>query len=161
MGASSAGNKRAWVSSHFLWRGLGAIVLGVLLAKWSWVLFAPHTEAVFAVHEQGSGAESGRLFGAAAVAAAVPTPTVAVKESVAETNVRLVGVFAGSPGFAILELDGKRQVGIALGDEVVPGTRLLKVAADHVMLKRAGVRQRVDFEVKASDAAGVGVAPVR
>lgn len=151
MGAGSAGNRRTLVSSHFLWRSLGAAVLGVLLAKWSWTLFAPHPEAVFAAPEQGSGVEAGSLFGV--VVSAVPRVEV-----VTLPNVQLVGVFAAGarkPGFAVLRLDGK-QVGVAVGEDVAPGNRLLEVHADYVLLEHAGVRQRVNLE---GGAAGVGIVP--
>lgn len=154
MGAGSAGSRRTLASAHLLWRGLGAVVLGVLLAKWSWVLFAPHPEAVFAVPEQGSGVESGRLFGV--VVSAVPQVEV-----VALPNVQLVGVFAagaGKPGFAVLRLDGK-QVGAAVGENVAPGNKLLEVHADYVLLEHAGAQQRVNLEGKAAGAAGAGIVP--
>lgn len=155
MGASSAGNRRTLASAYFLWRALGAVVLGVLLAKWSWALFAPHPEAVFVVREQGSAVESGHLFGV--VVSAVPQAEVVVLP-----NVQLVGVFAagaGKPGFAVLRLDGK-QVGVAVGESVVPGTKLLEVHPDYVFLERTGVQQRVDLEGSVAGAAGAGVVSV-
>lgn len=156
MGASSAGNRRTLAPSHFLWRGLGAVVLGVILAKWSWLLLAPHATAVAVVPEQAVAVEAGRLFGATASG-------VSSVEGIALSNVRLAGVFAariGQPGFAVLELDGKRQVGVAVGENVVPGTKLLEVYPDYVLLERAGVQQRVNLEWKAAGAAKAGVAPV-
>ncbi len=136
------------------WRGVGALVLGVLLAQWSWVLFAPHATAIAAVAERGAAAEAGQLFGVAAAFG------VKSAEGVALPNVRLVGVFAagpGKPGFAVLKLDDQRQMGVALGKEVAPGTKLLEVHPDYVLLERAGVRQRVNLERKAADTGGAGV----
>ena len=138
------------------WRGLGALVLGVLLAQWSWVLFAPHATAIAAVAERGAAAEAGQLFGVAAAFG------VKSAEGVALPNVRLVGVFAagpGKPGFAVLKLDDKRQVGVVMGEDVAPGTKLLEIHPDYVLLERAGVRQRVNLEGKAAGAAGAGVPP--
>lgn len=130
------------------WRGLGALVLGALLARWTWVLFAPHATAV--VPEQMTSAETGRLFGAAAVSPA---------EGMALPNVRLTGVFAGHPGFAVLKLDGKHQVGVAIGESVVPGTKLLEVHPYYVLLERDGVQQRVNLEGKITGAIGAGAMP--
>ena len=154
VGEGGEGGAAALMSPRFFWRILGAVILGVLLAKWSWVLFAPHTEAVFVAPEEGANMEAGRLFGVVAVSAVSTTAGVALP------NVRLLGVFAGSPGFAVLELDGKRQEGVALGDDVVPGARLLEVATDYVVLERAGVRQRVDLEGQAAALAGARAAVV-
>lgn len=131
-----------------LWYGVGALVLGVLLAKWSWVLFAPHATAIAVAPERGIAVESGRLFG-------VAVSGVSSAEGVALPNVRLVGVFAaktGRPGFAVLKLDGKQQVGVAVGESVAPGTKLLEVHPDYVLLERGRVQQRVNLEGKAAGA---------
>lgn len=129
------------------WRGLGALVLGVLLAKWSWALFAPQATAIAVVPEHAATVEAGRLFGAAASG-------VSPADGLALPNVRLTGVFAarvGQPGFAVLKLEDK-QVGVAVGESVAPGTRLLEVHSDYVILERAGVQQRVNLEEKAAGA---------
>jgi len=127
----------------FSWRSLSALILGVLLAKWFWILFAPHALYTAAVPERPSGLAAGQLFGVA-----VTTDTAS--QGVSLPNVQLLGVFtasAGKPGFAVLKLDA-RQMGIAEGEEVAAGTKLIKVHADHVILERAGVQQRVDLENK-------------
>ncbi len=137
------------------WRGVGALVLGVLLAQWSWVLFAPHATAIAAVAERGAAVEAGQLFGVAAAFG------VKSAEGGALPNVRLVGVFAagpGKPGFAVLRLDDQRQVGVVLGEDVAPDTKLLEIHPDYVLLERAGVQQRVNLEGKAADTGGAGVA---
>jgi len=128
----------------FSWRGLSALILGVLLAKWFWILFAPHAIYTAAMPERAAGVEAGRLFG-------VTQSAVSDTRGVALPNVQLLGVFAanaGKPGFAILKLDDKRQVGVADGEEVATGTRLAAVHADYVLLERAGVQQRVNLENK-------------
>lgn len=155
MGAGSAGNRRTLASPRFLWRGLGALVLGVMLARLSWLLFAPHATAVAVVPERGAAVEAERLFGAAVSVVATP-------EGTALPNVRLVGVFAagsGKHGFAVLKLDNNQQVGVVVGESVVSGTKLLEALPDHVLLGRAGVQQRVNLEGEVAGASGVGVAP--
>jgi hypothetical protein len=134
---------------------LGALALGVLLAKWSWILFSPHATAVAVVPEHGATVEAGRLFG-------IAVSGVSASEGTALPNAHLVGVFAaraGQPGFAILKLDEKRQVGVVVGENVVPGTKLLEAHSDYVLLERAGVQQRVKLEEKAVAASGVNVVP--
>jgi len=154
-GRTGEGGAIALSSSPLIWRVLGALVLGVLLARWSWVLFAPHSTAIAVVPERGVTADAGRLFGTA-------VSVVSPSEGIALPNVHLTGVFAaraGQSGFAVLKLDDKRQVGVAVGESVVPGTKLLEVHLDYVLLERAGMRQRVDLDGKAAGADGVLIVP--
>jgi len=60
---------------------------------------------------------------------------------------RLFGVTADEDGqgSAILAGPDNRQVSVAVGEEAAPGVRLEAVAADHVVLSRAGVRERIYF----------------
>lgn len=137
-----------------LCRGLGALVLGALLAKWSWLLLAPHATSIAAAPRYAATVEAGQLFGVA-VSGVVPA------EGLALPNVHLTGVFAartGQPGFAVLKLNDKQQVGVAVGENVTPDTKLLEVHSDYVFLERAGVRQRVNLEGKAAASITAGVA---
>lgn len=137
------------ISVSFKWRVLAVLVIMTMLAHWTWVLFAPDSATVLPATQASSESRAERLFGVASVSAAVSIMP----------NVRLVGVFSGNPGFAVLELDGKRQVGLAAGAEIVAGAKLVKVAIDHVLIERGGVRQRIDMAKpisgKAADATGV------
>ena len=131
----------------FSWRGLSALILGVLLAKWFWIFFAPLAIYSSASPERVAGLEAGQLFG-------VALSNQAATEAVALPNVQLLGVFAassGKTGFAIFKLDNNRQKGVAEGEEISPGTRLIAVHADHALLERAGVQQRVNLEGKQAD----------
>jgi general secretion pathway protein C len=141
MGLWMKTGEASW-SSIFFWRVLGALVLGLLLARWSWLLLAPRPTVVSMTMERGASGQAERLFGTAATGASLSSGTVL-------PNVGLVGVFApgsGRSGFAVLKLDGKQQVGVVVSDEVVDGARLLEVHPDHVLLGRDGLRQRVDLE---------------
>jgi len=124
----------------FMWQVLGVLVIGAMLAHWAWVLFAPRSAAVLPAMQAASEFQAEHLFGIVPASAA----------SSAMPNVRLVGVFAGKPGFAVLELDGKRQMGLATGAEIVAGSRLVEVAIDHVVVERSGVRQQIDMPKKIS-----------
>lgn len=132
------------------WYGMGALALGVLLAKWSWILFAPHATATIPVPEHKAAAEAGKLFGMA-VADVSPVQGVALQ------NVALVGVFATNgkrPGFAVLQMDGK-QVGVVEGGVVMAGTKLQEIHPDYVLLERGGIQQRVNLEGKAATTAAL------
>jgi type II secretory pathway component PulC len=126
----------------FMWRVLAVLVIGALLAHWTWVVFAPRSAQVLPAMLPASGFQAEHLFGITAVS------SVAVQAAL--PNVRLVGVFAGVPGFAIMELDGKRQVGLATGHEIVSGAKLVEVAIDHVVIERNGVRQQIRLAEKES-----------
>ena len=132
----------------FVWYGIGALIVGLLLARWTWVLFAPHTLDVLPPKPDTTGEVSSMLFGAVAVSSVGATTGASL------SNVRLLGVFSGQHGFAVLRLDDKRQLGVALGEEVVKGTRLVEVAADHVVLDYNGVLQRVNLENKFAENKG-------
>lgn len=125
----------------FIWRMLALLVIAALLAKWTWVLFAPRSASVLPAVQPATDSQAEHLFGIAA-ASGVPGPA-------SLPNMRLVGVFAGKPGFAILELDGKRQVGFTVGKEIVAGAKLVELAIDHVVIEQGGVRQRISLEDKA------------
>ncbi len=123
------------------WQRLGAIVLGAMLARWMWILFAPPVGSVGGIVDRGAPGEADTLFGIAAASGSDSRAPGVLP------NVRLTGVYAGTPGFAILELDGNRQVGVTLGAEVVRGVILAQIAADYVVLEGGGARQRVDLMV--------------
>ncbi len=137
------------VSIQVFWRVLGALLLGGLLARWTWLLLAPNTAVVMPLAPPASGVQAERLFG---VAVSAVTPQAALPD------VKLVGVFAGHPGFAVLELDGKRQMGLAAGGDVVAGVKLIEVAFDHVILERDGVRHRILLEEKSATVTGAASA---
>lgn len=120
----------------FFWRVLAVLVIAAMLAHWIWLLFAPRSASVLPAMQASGEFQAERLFGVASVSAVVS----------AMSTVRLLGVFAGNPGFAVLELDGKRQIGLATGKEVVAGSKLVEVATDHVVIESGGVRQQIPLE---------------
>ncbi len=131
----------AGISSEYIWRILAVLVIAALLAHWTWVLFAPQSASVLPAAQPVGDFQAEHLFGIA------PASGVATQAILPEG--KLVGVVAGKPGFAILELDGKRQVGYATGKEIVAGTKLVEVANDHVVIEQGGARQRIPLEDKA------------
>lgn len=122
-----------------MWRIVAVLVIGALLAHWVWVLCAPRSASVRPAALTAAGAKAELLFGVAAASSVTGVQSVL-------PNVRLVGVFAGTPGFAVLELDGRRQVGLASGGEIAAGAKLVEVASDHVVIERDGVRQQIALE---------------
>ncbi len=132
-----------------LWQGAGVLIFAVMLARWVWIFAAPPEMALPATTSWQKSDVSEDLFGHAADGAGA----MAVA-----SNIKLIGVFAHkTAGFAVLQIDGK-QVGSGLGAEVAPGLRLVETHADHVLLERGGVRQRVDLQVS-DTSSGITTAP--
>jgi Type II secretion system protein C len=134
-----------------LWPSVAAIALGMTLARWTWIFLAPASMAVLPPTEIAVDEDAGNLFG---VASTVAGTGIAVLP-----GVRLVGVFAplnnatartpnNKNGFALLQLDEKHQASAVLGAEVAPGVRLREIYADHVVLERDGINQRVNLETE-------------
>lgn len=134
----------AWPLS---WRSVSALVLGVVLAKWFWIFLAPQTTFTASSALTSSSQDEGRLFGIVQTAGpASPSSSL--------PNIQLIGVFTASTGrrgFAIMKIDTKSQLGVAEGEDAAPGTKLVKVHADHVILERAGMKHRVDMINKPAD----------
>lgn len=141
----------------FSWRSVSALILGVFLAKWFWILFAPQANFTAAMPEHSAGLEAGKLFG-------VVQSAGSSTQGVALLNVQLIGVFAPNvdkPGFAILKLDDKRQVGVAENEEVAAGTKLVEVHNAYVLLERGGIQQRVNLENKYAGSTDKGIQPAK
>ncbi|GEM_PF-1158801 len=127
------------------WRGVGVIVLGILLARWTWILFAPDTIAVLPAKPDTVGNSAEALFGLSASGVAMPNGDAELG------NVHLVGVFTGSKAFAVFKIDDKTQHGAALGEDIIKGTKLIEVGADYVLLQHNGLSQRVNLENKSNN----------
>ena len=119
--------------------------LGVILAYWSWVWFAPSAvpRAPAAVQLAGRAAAADGLFGAAQQGAGAA--------AAGSGALRLMGVMAaadGQGGQAVLRLDGKRSLAVLEGEDIVPGLRLTEVHVDHIVLERNGVRETLALPEK-------------
>src|SRR5258706_6904906 len=115
-------------------------VLAWQLAYWTWRFVAPASIASMGPSADASVglALAARLFGASA------TPSQA-----GAGGLRLKGVVAPTPGTvaaAIFARTGARDVAVFIGGEAQPGVKLAEVYPDHVIVTRAGVRERVDLD---------------
>lgn len=138
-------SSRLWMNWP-LWGGLLAMLL---LAKHMWVIFAPSEQAISGITVVTESAQAERLFGSADSATS----------SASLNGIRPIGIFASrKQGFAVMQTPSG-QVGVGVGEQVVPGVRLLETHADHVILERNGVRQRVDLST--APAATGGITPVQ
>jgi hypothetical protein len=67
----------------------------------------------------------------------------------------LLGVFSGpepGAGRAILGMQGSRPVDVAVGEPIADGVELHEVHADHVIVLRQGIAERLELERRASRA---------
>jgi len=126
------------------------LVLAWQLAWWTWEFLAPAAPASSA---QAPAAEVdpaaiARLFGAEATKSASDVDGLVLK-----------GVVAPTPGVAASAIFAPRagkDISIFIGDDVRPGVKLVEVDPDHVIVSRAGVRERVDLVAPHSTGAARG-----
>jgi hypothetical protein len=138
---------RLWMN----WPLWGGLLATVLLAQHAWVLFAPAERALPGNTSIPLSNRTGQLFGTANSSGPATSSL---------DGIRPIGIFAHSTrGFAVMQTpDGQRGVG--LGSEVTAGIRLVETHADHVILERNGVRQRVDLAAAPSTRGITSAAPV-
>jgi general secretion pathway protein C len=122
-----------------------ALVLALAwqLAYWTWVFVAP--PALVRTPESEAGvdlAAVARLFGASAPAGSATTTAFS-------SGLRLKGVIAPTPGVAasaIFSTGAGKDLAVFVDRDVQPGVKLVEVKPDHVVIARAGVRERIDLE---------------
>lgn len=124
--------------------------LGVAGAYWTWTWFGPRAEprAQAPIPAVARLDAAYPLFGTVRANRGVAAPTAVA--------IRLLGVIAasgGEPGYALLQLGAKRAVAVREGGEVEPGTRVLEVKTDHVVLDRGGTRETLALPARGKGAA--------
>ena len=118
----------------------GVVLLGLVLAYWTWAWFSPRTEARLetAAEPAIQVAAANTLFGTAQQDQKAASPT--------GLAIKLQGVMAAPGGnhrdsYAVLQLEGKQNLAVHVGEDIAPGIRLAEVHPDHVILERNGVRE--------------------
>lgn len=121
------------------------VLLAWQLAHWTWVFVVPPAASVAAPARAADLALASRLFGGSAPAAEVRGTSFA--------SLRLKGVIAPSPGTvasAIFSTGTGKDIAVLLDGDVQPGVTLVSVEPDHVIVSRAGVRERIDLDTRIS-----------
>ena len=123
------------------------VLLGLVLAYWSWTWLGPRPEPRVETTAEPTGrmASANELFGRVERGADAPTGSA----------IKLLGVVAaagGKPGYAVVRLDAKQVVAVRAGEEVAPGIRLEKVFPDHVILQRNAVRETLAWPERSKSA---------
>ena len=125
------------------------LLLGFVLAYWTWIWLAPRTEPRLDVAAEGEVqlAAANTLFGT----------VVRNRNSAAPTGIaiKLQGVMAAPAGnplgqrvYAVVLLDGKQNLAVHVGEDIAPGIRLAEVYPDHVILERNGARESLAWPEK-------------
>lgn len=119
-----------------------------MLAQWTWLVFAPKASLSSAAAEPITDMASARESIARARLFDSPSGTSQEVTARSTLNVRLVGVLQSSgkgPAFAIMNLNGKANELYGEGKEISSGVVLQRILRDHVVIRREGVLERVDF----------------
>jgi hypothetical protein len=127
--------------------------LGVGLAHVTLLTISPRTagapSAVAQVAQPQTGALAARhVFGA-------PSGGPTEKRVATASGLVLLGVFSSpEPGMrrAIVGMQGSRPVQVAVGEPIADGVELHEVHADHVIVLRQGIPERLELERRASRA---------
>lgn len=122
------------------------IVLCWQLAGLFWVLFAPATQDVKLLMPR-AGPERSRVSAEAFLRWYGSTAAVGLPEEYS-----LVAVIAGRDGAAVLRKGDGSSMALRVGAEISPGTRLVAVEPNQIILERNGVRQAIVLPQKSSQA---------
>jgi general secretion pathway protein C len=133
------------------------VLLGWVLAYWTWAWLAPRAEP----RVEATAVQSGGVASAGAVFGTLPRK----QETAAPTGIaiRLLGVAAASSGrrgYAVVQLEAKQILAVREGEDVAPGIRLAEVHADHVILERNGGRETLAWPEKKTSASSAPQAAV-
>ena len=128
--------------------------LGVGLAQVTWLALAPRAAGAPSALAQSAQPQPGaaaarQVFGASGNASTT-------KRVVPATGLVLLGVLSSpepGAGRAILGMQGSRPALVAAGEPIADGIELHEVHADHVIVLRQGVPERVELQRGASRAA--------
>jgi general secretion pathway protein C len=116
---------------------IALLLLGTVLAYWTWTWIAPAALPRVQIAEAPS-----RIVPAYGLFGGADTPTPALAPT--GLAIKLLGVAAaakGRRGYAVLQLEAREILSVREGDEVAPGVRLAEVHADRVVLERNGARE--------------------
>lgn len=137
------------------------VVLAMQLAYWTWILatpkapLPPRSAAATNPADVLARARARNLFGPGSGAASIAAPSAQARGDISVT-----GVFAAIgtlPAFAILSVDGQPPQPVRSGDAIRPGLVLELVAPDHIIVRRDGVRERIELAARGA-AVQTGVA---
>ena len=119
------------------------VALGGQLAWWAWHFITPSLRGPAVVSHSGTTVDVNigrQLFGDAGA--------VVSSSGGAPGGIRLRGVYSTvgtTLSAAVLNLGGRDQA-VNIGQALAPGVTLAEVHADHVIISRGGIRERIDLD---------------
>jgi general secretion pathway protein C len=138
---SSSMTQMQWLSRVLT--AMLVIALGGQLAWWAWHFITPSLRSPALVSSSTTAVDVNvgrQLFGDAG--------PLNASSSVATDGIRLRGVYSTvgtTLSAAVLNLGGRDQA-VNIGQAIAPGVTLAEVHADHVIISRAGIRERIDLD---------------
>ena len=125
------------------------IALGISLAHWTWVALTPRAIGASALAGQLEAQRSApaikrNLFGVAQEAKASN-----VVDAAPTSRIKLLGVMARDNkggGRAIFALETGKPATVEAGSQIAPGLVLREVHADHVLVARSGLIERMRLD---------------
>lgn len=145
-----------WIK-HEAWSDLLELALvaalGVGLAHATWLAIAPRTASAPNAFVQSTQPQAGGLAGRHVFGA--PSGEPGTRRVNTASGLVLLGVVSSAEpgaGRAILGMQGSRPALVATGESIADGVELHEVHADHVIVLRQGIPERVDLVRGASRA---------
>lgn len=121
-------------------------LLGWTLAYWTWQILSP---APIIATPADEATEQSLLPSIQAAGWFGQSNTPAVVQSA--SDMKLVGLYSSAKkhrGFAIFKLANGTQATVLLNQEITPGTKLIQISKDHVVIDRQGTRAEILLESK-------------
>ncbi len=130
------------------------IVLGIQLAWWGWHFFGARAGVQAPMAEAIDPAIARNLFGEAG-AASVTSSAPAENNS----GIRLKGVYAvdGKTLSAAVVNIGGRDTSVRLNEKISDNVTLVEVGAEHIVVSRAGLREKIALDRSIGKSTGVAV----
>ncbi len=122
------------------------IGLGVQLAWWGWFFFGAPTVVTSASAGSIDPALARQLFGDAGDTSVMSSNPLMAAEN--QTGIRLKGVYAvdGKTLSAAVVNTGGRDTSVRVNEKISETSSLVEVHADHIVIARAGLREKIALE---------------
>ena len=123
--------------------------LGISLAHWTWVAFAPRAVASSALSSQPEAQRLGPAFKQGLFGMAQAGKSAPVAEASPASGIKLLGVLSrgvAGTGRAIFALDSGRPKTVEAGAQIAQGFVLKEVHSDYVLVLRNGSVERMKLD---------------
>ena len=122
------------------------LLLGAVLAYWSWLWLAPSPPPRVRIAEQPAP----RIDTAYGMFGGAQRSSTAVAAAPAVKLLGVVAAAGGASSYAVLQVEANKTLAVREGMEVAPGLRLAEVQTGQIALERNGVREIVVLPAKNS-----------